>query len=80
MRWVEGVEKDLRNLGVVKWRTKTKERDSWRKFLGQAKAQEDFVVPIIIIIIIFNSCLFTCILTAQRPITKLARVRRRTQK
>jgi hypothetical protein len=32
MRWMDGVETDLRNLGVVNWRTKAQERDGWRKF------------------------------------------------
>jgi hypothetical protein len=32
MRWMDGVELDLRNLGVVSWRTNAQERDSWRKF------------------------------------------------
>jgi hypothetical protein len=33
MRWMYGVEKDLRNLGVVNWKTKEQEGDGWRKFL-----------------------------------------------
>jgi hypothetical protein len=37
MRWMEVVEKDLRNLGVDNWKTKTQERDGWRKCLEQAK-------------------------------------------
>jgi hypothetical protein len=40
MRWIGGVENDLRNLGVVNWRAKAHERDGWRKFLEQAKSQE----------------------------------------
>jgi hypothetical protein len=32
MRWMNGVEKDMRNLGVVNWRAKAQERDGWRKF------------------------------------------------
>jgi hypothetical protein len=32
IRWVDGVEKDLRNLGVVNWRTKAQEWNGWRKF------------------------------------------------
>jgi hypothetical protein len=38
------------------------------------------IIIIIIIIIIFNSVYIRANVTAQRPITKLARVRRRTQK
>jgi hypothetical protein len=30
--WMNGFEKDLRNLGVVNWKTKAQERDDWRKF------------------------------------------------
>jgi hypothetical protein len=30
---MDGVETDLRNLGVVNWRAKAQERDGWRKFL-----------------------------------------------
>jgi hypothetical protein len=33
MSWMDGVEKDLRNLGVVNLRAKAQERDGWRKFL-----------------------------------------------
>jgi hypothetical protein len=40
MSWMDGVENDLRNLGVVNWRSKAEERDSWRKFLEQAKTYE----------------------------------------
>jgi hypothetical protein len=36
MRWTDGVENDLRDLGVVNWRSKAQEDDSWRKFLEQA--------------------------------------------
>jgi hypothetical protein len=36
----DDVEKDLRNLGVVNWGVKAQERDSWRKFLEQAKTHE----------------------------------------
>jgi hypothetical protein len=32
MRWIDGVEKDLRSLGVVNWKAKAQERDGWRKF------------------------------------------------
>jgi hypothetical protein len=34
---MDGVEKDLRNLNVVNWKTKAQERNGWRKFLEQAK-------------------------------------------
>jgi hypothetical protein len=34
------VEKELRTMGVGNWKTKTKERDGWRKFLEQAKTHK----------------------------------------
>jgi hypothetical protein len=40
MRWTDGVDKDLRNLGVVNWKTKAQERDDWRNFLEQAKTHK----------------------------------------
>jgi hypothetical protein len=40
MRWIDGVEKDLRSSGVVNWKAKAQERDGWRKFLEQAKTHE----------------------------------------
>jgi hypothetical protein len=40
MRWMDGVEKDLRNLCVVNWKTKAQERNGWRKFSEQAKTHK----------------------------------------
>jgi hypothetical protein len=40
MRWIDGVEKDLRSLGVVNWKAKAQERDGLRKILEQAKTHE----------------------------------------
>jgi hypothetical protein len=40
MRWTDGVEKDLRNLGMINWKTKAGEREGWRKFLEQAKTHQ----------------------------------------
>jgi hypothetical protein len=40
MEWMDGVEKDLRNLGVVNWKTKAEEWDGWRKFFKQAKTHK----------------------------------------
>jgi hypothetical protein len=54
MRWVDGVEKYLRNLGVINWKTKAQERDGWRKFLEQAKNHKGPIIIIIIIIIIIK--------------------------
>jgi hypothetical protein len=33
---MDGVEKDLRNLVVVSWKTKAQERNGWKKILEQA--------------------------------------------
>jgi hypothetical protein len=49
MRWIDGVEKDLRNLGVVNVKAKAQEWDGWRKFLEQAKTQM-VIVPVVVII------------------------------
>jgi hypothetical protein len=40
MSWMASVEKDLRNVGVVNWRTNAQEVDGWRKFLEQAKTHK----------------------------------------
>jgi hypothetical protein len=40
MRWMDGVEKYLRNLGVVDWRAKAQEGDGWRNFLEQAETHK----------------------------------------
>jgi hypothetical protein len=37
---MDDVEKDLRNLGVVNWKTKAQERDGWRNILEQAKTHK----------------------------------------
>jgi hypothetical protein len=36
MRWMEDVERDVRNLSVFNWNTKAQERNGWRKFSEQA--------------------------------------------
>jgi hypothetical protein len=41
MGWMDGVEKDLRNLCVVNWKTKAQERNGWREFLEQIKTHKD---------------------------------------
>jgi hypothetical protein len=40
MRRTDGVEKDLRKLGVVNWRTKAQKRDGRRKLLEEAKTHK----------------------------------------
>jgi hypothetical protein len=37
---MDGMEKDLRNLGVVNSKTKAHDRDGWRKFLEHAKTHK----------------------------------------
>jgi hypothetical protein len=57
------VEKDLRNLGVVNWKTKAKEQYGWRRFLEQVKTTKDFSTNNNNNnnnSIQFNSYLFTC--------------------
>jgi hypothetical protein len=36
---MDGME-DLRNSGVVNWKTKAKEQSGWRKFLEQTKTHK----------------------------------------
>jgi hypothetical protein len=38
LQWKDGVEDDLRKLKVKNWWMVTKERDSWKKILREAKA------------------------------------------
>jgi hypothetical protein len=52
IRWIDGVEKDLRDLVAVNWKTKAQERDGWRKYIKAGQHPQRFVVPIIMIIII----------------------------
>jgi hypothetical protein len=40
IKWMDGVEKDLRNLDVGNWRAKAQERDGRGKFLQQAKTHK----------------------------------------
>jgi hypothetical protein len=40
MKWIDGVERDFRNLGVDNRKKKAQERDGWRKFLEQAKTHK----------------------------------------
>jgi hypothetical protein len=39
---MDGMEKDLRNLGIVNWKTRAQAGDSWRKFLKQVKIHKGF--------------------------------------
>jgi hypothetical protein len=49
MSWMDGVEKDLRNLGVVNWITRAQGLDGWSKFLRADQDPQRVVVRIIII-------------------------------
>jgi hypothetical protein len=49
MRWTDGVEQDLRNLGVVDWRA-----NGWKKVFRTGQDPQRVAVPIIIIIIIIT--------------------------
>jgi hypothetical protein len=40
MRCIDGLEKDLGNLGVVNWNAKAQERDGCIKLLEQAKTHK----------------------------------------
>ncbi|CAH2100132.1 unnamed protein product [Euphydryas editha] len=38
LRWLDGVEQDIKILGVTSWRRKASNRSDWRALLDQAKA------------------------------------------
>jgi hypothetical protein len=37
MTWMDDMEKDLMNLGVVNWKTKDQEQDGWRNFKNRPR-------------------------------------------
>jgi hypothetical protein len=37
LRWIDGVTKDAEKLGIRNWRTRTRDRDGWRRLLEVAK-------------------------------------------
>jgi hypothetical protein len=37
IRWINGVDKNLRDMGLVNWKTKAQERDGWRKYFRLTK-------------------------------------------
>jgi hypothetical protein len=39
LRWINGVEDDLRKLGVKRWRTKALNREEWASIIREAKAK-----------------------------------------
>ena len=38
IRWIDGVERDLKALRVQGWKSKAVDRDEWRKIIGAVKA------------------------------------------
>ncbi|PSN51468.1 hypothetical protein C0J52_00735 [Blattella germanica] len=39
LRWMDGIEKDLRTIGTRAWRRRALDRDDWRKVLAAARTQ-----------------------------------------
>ena len=39
LRWLDGVEEDLRTLGIRGWRRRALDRDRWKEFSIAARAQ-----------------------------------------
>jgi len=39
LRWINGVEGDLRKYGVKRWRTKTLNSEEWASIIREAKAK-----------------------------------------
>ena len=39
LRWLDGVEEDLRTLGIRGWRRRLLDRDRWKEVLTAARAQ-----------------------------------------
>ena len=41
-KWMDCIERDLRSLGMINWRSVTLRKDEWRKFLRHARTHEKF--------------------------------------
>ena len=39
LRWLDGVEEDLRTLGIRGWKRRALDRDRWKEVLTAARAQ-----------------------------------------
>ena len=39
LRWLDGVEEDLRTLGIRSWRRRALDRDRWKEVLTAVRAQ-----------------------------------------
>jgi hypothetical protein len=38
VRWLDGIQEDLREMGIEEWRRKAQDRDQWRRIAQEAKA------------------------------------------
>jgi hypothetical protein len=38
LRWVDGVENDLRTMGVKRWSNVAKDREEWQRIVREARA------------------------------------------
>ena len=41
LRWLDGVEEDVRNLGIRGWRRRSLDRNRWKEVLTAARAQNE---------------------------------------
>ncbi|XP_045452694.1 phospholipid-transporting ATPase ABCA3-like [Melitaea cinxia] len=48
LRWLDGVEQDIKILGATSWREKASKRSDWRALLDQAKVYQIFLLTVIL--------------------------------